>query len=164
MGRVLELWESLTGAVIPFAGAAAPAGFLFCQGQVVTRAAYPNLFAVIGTTYNTTGETAAQFRLPDLRGEFVRGLDAGRGVDTGRTLGSKQKATIVAFDLSPTSNPTVDTLRGTATQMGADPVDFADYPAVTLSYIETGVVANSAPSGTAATRPRNVALNYIIKT
>lgn len=164
MGQVLALWENLTGAVIPYAGANAPGGFLFCRGQVVNRSDYPNLFAVIGTTYNTTGETGSQFRLPDLRGEFVRGLDAGRNVDTGRTLGSKQKATIVAYDLAPTSDPTVDTLRGSASQIGADTIDAADYPAVTLSYIQTGVVANAAPSGTAGARPRNVALNYIIKT
>lgn len=164
MSQIIDLWKGLTGAVIPFAGSAAPTGFLLCQGQVVVRATYPALFAVIGTTYNTTGETAAQFRLPDLRGEFVRGLDAGRGVDPGRALGTKQKGTIVAFDLSPSSDPTVDSLRGSLTDVGGDTPTMSDYPAVGLTYIQTGVVSGASPSGTAMTRPRNVALNYIIRT
>lgn len=90
MGRVLELWENLTGAVIPFAGASAPSGFLLCAGQVVNRADYPNLFAVIGTTYNTSGETAAQFRLPDLRGRVPAGVDNMGGTAASRltTAGS----------------------------------------------------------------------------
>lgn len=164
MGAVLDLWKNLTGAVIPYAGATEPTGFLFCRGQVVNRATYPNLFAVIGTTYNTTGETGAQFRLPDLRGEFVRGLDAGRGIDAGRNLGTAQKGTAVAFDLAPTSDPTVDTLRGTASQVGVDPLVAGDYPAMNLTYIQTGVVSGAALSGTGVARPRNVALNYLIKT
>lgn len=84
MGRVLELWESLTGAVIPFAGAAAPAGFLLCDGSIKNRADYPNLFATIGTTYNAGGETAAQFRLPDLRGRVAAGKDDMGGTASGR--------------------------------------------------------------------------------
>ena len=46
----------------------APLGFLLEDGSVQLRATYPALFAVLGTRYNTGGETAAQFRLPDPRG------------------------------------------------------------------------------------------------
>jgi microcystin-dependent protein len=163
MSRATQTVFGLPGIVFPYAGATAPAGWLLCDGSVKLRADYPALFAAIGTTYNASGETSTQFRVPDLRGEFVRGLDAGRGVDTGRTLGSKQKPTIVAFDLSPTSDATVDTLRGALSDVGGDVPVMSDYPAATLTYATTGV-SSGTPSGTAAVRPRNVALNYVIKT
>lgn len=67
-------------------------GWLKCTGAVLLRNAYPKLFAVIGTTYNTGGEFSTQFRLPDWRGMFPRFLDDGRGVDAGRSLGNKPQA------------------------------------------------------------------------
>jgi len=67
-------------------------GWLKCTGAVLLRTAYPKLFAIIGTTYNTGGELSTQFRLPDWRGLFPRFLDDGRGVDTGRTLGNTVQA------------------------------------------------------------------------
>ena len=67
----------------------APSGWLKCNGQPVLRTQYANLFAAIGTRFGA-GDGANTFNLPDLRGEFVRGLDEGRGVGPGRVLGSKQ--------------------------------------------------------------------------
>jgi microcystin-dependent protein len=61
-------------------------GWLKCTGAILLRSAYPRLFAVIGTSYNTSGELSTQFRLPDWRGLFPRFLDDGRGVDTSRSL------------------------------------------------------------------------------
>ena len=58
-----------------------------CNGVSLLQAGYPDLFTQIGTAY---GGGAATFRLPDLRGEFIRGLDSGRGIDAGRTIGSWQ--------------------------------------------------------------------------
>jgi len=78
------------GAVKAWTITSPPQGWLICDGSIKLRAAYPLLFAKIGTTYNTGGETVDQFRLPDYRGEFLRGLDLGRGVDIGRSLGSFQ--------------------------------------------------------------------------
>lgn len=79
------------GTVQYFAGPNAPAGYLICDGKTVSREAYAKLFAVIGTLYGA-GDGATTFNLPDLRGEFIRGLDGGRGVDTGRLLGSLQSS------------------------------------------------------------------------
>ncbi len=67
----------------------APAGWLKANGAAISRTAYPELFAVIGTHYGE-GDGFSTFNLPDLRGEFIRGWDDGRGVDGGRTLGSQQ--------------------------------------------------------------------------
>jgi microcystin-dependent protein len=61
------------GCIMPFAGTAAPTSWLACEGQAVSQTTYAALFAAIGTTWNTTGEGAGNFRLPDLRGMFVRG-------------------------------------------------------------------------------------------
>lgn len=72
-------------------GSPAP-GWLKATGAVLLRAAYPKLFAVIGTTYNTGGELSTQFRLPDWRGVFPRCLDDGRGIDSGRTLSNAVQA------------------------------------------------------------------------
>ena len=78
-----------SGAVLYFAGRTAPAGWLKANGAAVSRTAYAALFAAIGTTYGA-GDGRSTFNLPDLRGEFLRGWDDGRGVDTGRVFGSAQ--------------------------------------------------------------------------
>lgn len=78
-----------SGTVLYFAGSAAPAGWLKANGAAVSRTAYAALFAAIGTTYGA-GDGRSTFNLPDLRGEFLRGWDDGRGVDTGRVFGSAQ--------------------------------------------------------------------------
>ena len=78
------------GSVIAFAAATPPTGWLSCNGQYLSRVSYPRLFAVIGTTFGSSD--SSNFRLPDMRGEFVRGWDEGRGVDVGRGFGSWQDA------------------------------------------------------------------------
>jgi len=79
----------LTGMVAAFSRATAPAGWLKANGAAVSRTTYAALFAVIGTTFGA-GDGATTFNLPDVRGEFLRAWDDGRGVDPGRVLGSTQ--------------------------------------------------------------------------
>lgn len=76
-----------TGAVIPFAAAAAPAGWLLCNGAEVSRATYAILFAVIGETYGN-GDGSTTFNLPDLRGRAVIGLDNLGGTPANRVTGA----------------------------------------------------------------------------
>lgn len=78
-----------TSMVAFFAASTAPVGWLPANGAVVPRASYPQLFAMIGTTYGA-GDGATTFQLPDMRGQFARGFDAGRGIDPGRVFGSLQ--------------------------------------------------------------------------
>lgn len=78
------------GAMVPFPKGTVPAGFLEVNGSVQSAAEYPDLAAYLGTTFNTGGEAAGVFRLPESRGEFLRGWDNGRGVDAGREVGSWQ--------------------------------------------------------------------------
>ena len=62
------------GGVMPFAGSTAPAGWLLCFGQAVSRTQYGELFATIGTAYGV-GDGSTTFNLPDLRGRVVAGVD-----------------------------------------------------------------------------------------
>jgi len=77
------------GLVSHFARSTAPTGWLKANGAAVSRVAYADLFAAIGSTFGN-GDGFNTFNLPDLRGEFLRGWDDGRGVDAGRALGSWQ--------------------------------------------------------------------------
>ena len=61
------------GAIMAFAGTSVPTGWLACEGQAVSQTTYAALFAAIGTTWDIGGEGAGNFRLPDLRGMFLRG-------------------------------------------------------------------------------------------
>ena len=72
------------GVINPYGGSSAPTGWLLCYGQAVSRTTYAALFAVLSTTYNTGGEAGTDFRLPDLRGRVVAGLDNMGGTDAAR--------------------------------------------------------------------------------
>lgn len=65
------------GTILPYTGANAPYGYLFCDGSEVERTKYSDLYDVIGTIYNGTAPLvgANTFRLPDLRGRFPLGKD-----------------------------------------------------------------------------------------
>jgi microcystin-dependent protein len=78
-----------TGTIFYRAVNSVPEGFLECNGAELSRNTYSELFNEIGTVFGT-GDGSTTFNLPDLRGEFLRGFDNGRGVDTGRVFGSSQ--------------------------------------------------------------------------
>lgn len=84
-----HLPSTQAGEVAFFARNTAPTGYLKANGAAVSRTAYATLFAAIGTTFGA-GDGSTTFNLPDLRGEFIRGWDDGRGVDSGRAFGSYQ--------------------------------------------------------------------------
>lgn len=85
--------EFMAGQIAYCAAGVIPSGWLECNGAAISRATYGTLFAAIGTNYGV-GDGATTFNLPDLRGEFLRGADRGRGVDTGRAIGSNQSDAI----------------------------------------------------------------------
>lgn len=75
--------ENPVGALMPYAGATAPAGWLLCYGQAVSRTTYSDLYTAIGTTYGT-GDGSTTFNLPDLRGRTIAALDNMGGSDAAR--------------------------------------------------------------------------------
>lgn len=155
------------GIVGQFAMNNAPAGWLKANGQAVSRTTYAGLFSAIGTTYGP-GNGSTTFNVPDLRAEFVRGLDDGRGVDAGRALGSPQAGSLVAYD--PTvASPALAGLHTTGSDalirsdLGLDIPPVGVYPkADVVTGTPTATYQVSEAAGVA--RPRNVALLYCIKT
>ena len=163
---------SMTGSVLPFAMNSAPAGWLKANGAAVSRSTYANLFSAIGTTYGA-GNGSTTFNLPDLRGEFIRGFDDGRGVDAGRTIGSAQG-----------DDNKAHTHTGSAASAGAHTHGIETYtasgvgvPAYTRSNggsnnttgqtnsagAHTHTLTIDSGGGGAEARPRNIALLYCIK-
>jgi len=71
------------GAVHAFAGAAAPTGWLLCNGAAVSRATYAALFAAIASAHGS-GDGSTTFNLPDYRGRIIRGVDGGIARDPDR--------------------------------------------------------------------------------
>lgn len=141
-----------TGTIIQFGAAAAPTGYLECTGTAVSRSTYAALFAVIGTSFGS-GDGSTTFNLPDLRGEFVRGWDHGKGTDSGRAFGSSQTDELEAHTHTLELFATT-TIAHDASAEGDRTVQ--DGGSATSGYIGS--------TGGTETRPRNIALLYAIKT
>jgi phage-related tail fiber protein len=156
-----------TGSIITFPTNTVPNGFLECNGAVLSRTAFADLFKIIGTTYGNTNLN--NFRLPDLRGEFIRGWDHGRGIDRARTIGSFQFGTLVAAEMDSV---------GQVTQMGAGNQGsyvsefYADRPnteQLSGKYFtqtppgQSTYLASTHPNYVGSTRPRNISMMYCIK-
>ena len=69
------------GVIVPYGVSAAPTGFLLCDGTAVSRTTYSALFAVVSSLYGD-GNGSSTFNVPDLRGRFIAGWDAGTSVLT----------------------------------------------------------------------------------
>jgi microcystin-dependent protein len=136
----------------------APPGWIFCWGQSCSRALYPNLFALFGTTYGTGSNGNLTFNVPDYRGTFLRGLDNGRGLDTNpnRTVGSYQVDQIKSH-AHGYSDQQPHQQRDLAVPGVFDDRQYTNYNEVTAN-LTTGA------TGGAETNPRNYAVEYIIRT
>ena len=172
-----------TGAVFCMAVASVPSGYLECNGAAVSRTTYAALFAVIGTQYGS-GNGSSTFNIPDLRGEFIRGFDNGRGVDSGRSVASSQSHqhpqhnhAVSASSSSSVSDPghthtanygqgnLVSSggafgLRdsGTANRINSNNTGISVSTSTSISQSQRGGTSNSSE-----TRPRNIAMMYVIK-
>lgn len=149
--KVLVAAAMPAGAIQAFGMAAAPAGWLVCDGSSVSAAAYPALANALGTTWGAA--PVGRVRLPDLRGEFLRGWDAGRGVDADadRAFASGQGGAIQAHTHAGKLG----------TSFGGDhigPLGFEDGRGT-----PDWTAGDVGSTGGAETRPRNVAVLYCIK-
>ena len=168
--------NSLTpsGVISAFAGSSAPSGWQMCNGQELSQTTYSALFAVVGTTYNTGGETSGNFRVPDLRGRVVAGLDSmgsttsqdrltglSGGVD-GDTLGATggDEKHILTEAQMPSHNHVV-TLRGggDGNLSGIGQVNSASDWSTTLTTNTSTTGSDSSHNNVQPT----IILNYIIK-
>lgn len=161
-----------TGTVIWVAASSAPAGYVKCNGAALSRTTYSDLFAAIGTTFGT-GDGSTTFNVPDLRGEFIRGWDDGRGVDTPRTLGSAQSAAYASHAHSGSTSSdgahthTVDASNVSTFGAGTgkvmlDNTGTGTAPTTSSAGSHSHTFTTSSAGGS-ETRPRNVALLACIK-
>ena len=139
------------GSVIYHAANTAPTGFLKANGAAVSRTTYSDLFTAIGTTFGA-GDGSSTFNVPDLRGEFPRGWDDSRGVDSGRSFGSAQSDQMESHihGLSSAAN-----FGGSHNRVLVGSGVFSSNNATTTSQ---GGTSNSSEN-----RPRNIALLACIK-
>ncbi|OIK42642.1 tail fiber protein [Citrobacter portucalensis] len=145
------------GVPVPWPSATPPAGWLKCNGAAFTAAQYPKLAQAYPT-----------FVLPDLRGEFIRGWDDGRGVDAGRTLlfaqGSQNLShshdETAAYGGDPGGDVSTDRSRFAKTYY-TGPNNLYSRPVSGW----TGAISDlsTAASGGGESRPRNIAFNYIVR-
>lgn len=156
------------GIPLPWPAATPPDGWLKCNGSVFDKNQLPQLALVYPSG-----------RLPDLRGEFIRGWDDGRGVDTGRALGSAQASTglrTAALDYhgidATTSGATVGTAFNQPDSLANTQPGDAKTPdngvlgdglndnSIQATQLQAGIQSGSV---WITTRPRNVAFNYIVR-
>lgn len=150
----------MAGEIFHHAGSTPPLGALVCNGALISRTSYATLFAAIGTTYGP-GDGTTTFQLPDLRGEFLRGLDGGRGVDAGRSMGSAQADAVKMHDhdleVRTDGNAITTVSSGIA---GAQGVMGGGSWARANQYTAKSALAGSPVAAQLASenRPRNIAL------
>ena len=76
------------GVILPYGGAVAPAGWLLCYGQAISRTTYADLYSAIGTTYGV-GDGSTTFNVPDLRGRVPLGKDNMGGSSANRVTATE---------------------------------------------------------------------------
>ncbi len=164
-----------SGAVFCMAVASVPTGYLECNGAAVSRTTFAALFAVIGTVHGV-GNGSTTFNLPDLRGEFVRGFDNGRGVDNGRNMASFQgdqnkqhnhSASSSSSVTDPGHTHTANYGQGNLVSSGGAFGLRDSGTANRINSNNTGISVSTSTSigndGGNETRPRNIAMMYVIK-
>ncbi|MBC8997768.1 phage tail protein [Pseudomonas sp. N40(2020)] len=139
------------GSIVAFPVDAPPPGFLELDNSVRSSATYPDLSAYLGGKFNKGDEGVGNFRLPEARGEFLRGWDHGRGVDTGRALGSWQ-----ADENKAHAHATLYELVTDTFMAGAVSRNFVQ------EYGQQNNVQTQV-SGGLESRPRNIAVMWCIK-
>ena len=166
-----------SGAVFCMAVATVPSGYLECNGAAVSRTTFAALFAIIGTQYGS-GNGSTTFNIPDLRGEFVRGFDNGKGTDSGRSIASAQSSNNLSHGHSVSASVN-DSGHNHATSLGnkrvflvggSQHVGFGGaggYPGqdFSMSNANTGISVSISQNnaGGSEARPRNIAMMYVIK-
>jgi phage-related tail fiber protein len=139
------------GTLIFHCANSAPSGFLKANGASLSTTTYAALFSAIGYTFGGSG---GSFSVPDLRGEFARGWDDGRGVDSGRAFGSAQTSQNLSHThgVSPSgSDNNCSGGSGAGRGWGANG-----------GYSGQTILPTDSSGGTEA-RPRNIALLACIK-
>ncbi len=147
------------GVPVPWPSATPPTGWLKCNGAAFSAEEYPELAKAYPTN-----------KLPDLRGEFIRGWDDGRGIDAGRVLLSIQTGMLEKHRHPVVANDGYDSkevwelaaiFRRAYTQgKGLDGTSAGGTLIPSPTLHTRGSVGNT---GGSETRPRNIAFNFIVR-
>ena len=157
------------GVPVPWPSATPPTGWLKCNGAAFSAEEYPELAKAYPTN-----------KLPDLRGEFIRGWDDGRGVDSGRTLLTNQEHSVISHNHGiPTKVGSVTNIPYGIEQVISDETIFSSAKTVGVDYWSNservftyttggrnGAESVSSPDASSLikeTRPRNLAFAYIVR-
>ncbi|EED0676293.1 integrase [Escherichia coli] len=157
------------GVPVPWPSATPPTGWLKCNGAAFSAEKYPKLAKAYPTN-----------KLPDLRGEFIRGWDDGRGVDSGRTLLTNQEHAVISHNHGiPTKVGSVTNIPYGIEQVISDETIFSSAKTVGVDYWSNservftytsggrnGAESVSSPDASSLikeTRPRNLAFAYIVR-
>ncbi|MGE8189531.1 phage tail protein [Pseudomonas sp. NPDC086278] len=150
------------GSIVAFPVDTPPPGFLELDNSVKSSATYPDLSAYLAGKFNKGDEGVGNFRLPEARGEFLRGWDHGRGVDSGRLIGSLQVDALQEHwhtVLTPGSGSVMPT-DGNITSFDFPIVPFGKGGSVNGRILTTGAAGARLAS---ETRGRNLAVMWCIK-
>ncbi len=148
------------GSIIMFGGAAAPTGYLLCDGTSYLQSSHPDLFSAIGTAYGSVDGT--HFNVPDFRGIFPRGVDGGAGNDpdagsrTASNAGGNTADNVGSFQSGVFGAHSHDA----AINGGAGGTLVIN--STSISTPSFAVITNTV--GGSETRPINLYVNFIIKT
>ena len=162
------------GAIMSFAMSSAPAGWIVCNGAEYAIADYGDLHTAIGTTWGALtngsgGAGSTHFRVPDLRGAFLRGSDSQTYTNTydGGSVGDKNTDTAIAHS---------HLINGMASQGGGGgPYQYnlyllRRYDGTTEALNQgggttagDGIVYSTGRAGGSETKPFNATINYCIK-
>ena len=123
-----------------------PSQWFRCDGATLSRSTYANLWNVIGSLWGN-GDGSTTFNIPDFRGLFPRGVDAGRGIDPNRGIGSYQEMLIQSHSHF----------------IGVAYESLAGGGAIIPCNRGGSVAINTNAVGGTETRPKNLALFFIIK-
>ena len=142
------------GVPVPWPSATPPTGWLKCNGAAFSAEEYPELAKVYPTN-----------KLPDLRGEFIRGWDDGRGVDAGRQLLSSQGDAIRNIEgfADGGIGMSFDAIRGAFYDAGTRSATMANNTTAIGKTDDLGFDASRVVPTANENRPRNIAFNYIVR-
>jgi hypothetical protein len=142
----VQLLSPPIGSIQMWGGYNIPSQWFHCDGATLSRSTYANLWNAIGSTWGN-GDGSTTFNLPDFRGLFPRSVDAGRGIDPNRAIGSFQDHSIQSH--SHFISIQNETLAGGGSTLPCNRPG--------------GIQVNTNAVGGTETRPKNLALYFIIK-
>ena len=184
-------WEGLApstpaGVLSNYAGAAAPTGYLECDGSAISRTTYAGLFTAISTMYGV-GDGSTTFNLPDLRGLFIRGFNNGAGTDPDAAIRAARGDGTTGDNVGTYQSFAMQNLTGTfgftdnnatyfrvrvqnasgifgSQQISTNYLNSSGTPGATTLPGNVNFDASRQAQTSSEVRPRNIQMMYIIKT